>query len=252
MKKIIIANWKMNPRTAEEAKKIFTKISSRLSGARKSDIVICPPFIYLEKFRKMSRKFFFGAQNAFLGGMGAFTGEISTDMLYELGVKFVILGHSERRALGEGHVLINRKIKSALASGLVPILCVGENERDENHKYFDVVKSQILECLAGIQKSSISKIIVAYEPVWAISTTKNRKDASPEDIREMAIFIRKVLSDKFGTDAKKTRVLYGGSVNERDAEDFVRDGEVDGLLVGKASLDPEKFAKIVKMTENVR
>ena len=154
--------------------------------------------------------------------------------------------------MGEGHVLINRRIKSALASGLVPILCVGENERDENHKYFDVVKSQILECLAGIQKSSISKIIVAYEPVWAISTTKNRKDASPEDIREMAIFIRKVLSDKFGTDAKKTRVLYGGSVNERDAEDFVRDGEVDGLLVGKASLDPEKFAKIVKMTENVR
>jgi triosephosphate isomerase len=126
---------------------------------------------------------------------------------------------------------------------------VGENVRDENHGYFNLVKNQLEECLVGIQKNLIPKIIIAYEPVWAISTTVDRKDATPEDSREMAIFIRKILSDKFGADAGKTRVLYGGSVNEKDALGFLKDGGVDGLLVGRASLDVKKFTEIVKTCE---
>ena len=128
-------------------------------------------------------------------------------------------------------------------------MCVGESARDENHGYFSLVKNQIEECLDGVSKNSIAKIVIAYEPVWAISTTVYRKDATPEDCREMAIFIRKILSDKFGNEASRIRIIYGGSVNERDAEGFLKEGNVDGLLPGRASLDANKFSEIVKRCE---
>ena len=172
-------------------------------------------------------------------------------MLYNLGVRYVILGHSERRALGETDSEINKKIKSSLAAGLVPILCVGENTRDVSHSYFNLVKSQLEECLAGISKNSISKIIIAYEPVWAISSTPNRRDATPDDSREMVIFIRKILSDKFGSEVSSTRIIYGGSVSDKDAFGFLKDGGVDGLLPGRASLDAKKFIEIIKIAEKI-
>src|SRR3989344_4520029 len=198
--KIIIANWKMNPLTEKDAGKLFTQIAKNLSVLRKTEVVICPPFIYLEKLKKFSRKIILGAQNAFRGDTGAFTGEVSSAMLYELGVRYVILGHSERRARGENNDDINKKIKSALSAGLQPILCVGENIRDEEHGYFKIVQEQVENCLAGISKNFMAKIIIAYEPVWAISTTPppagGRWDATAEDSHEMAIFIRKVLADR--------------------------------------------------------
>lgn len=250
MRKIVVANWKMNPRTAREAGNLLKKISRAAVRVKKTEVVICPPAIYFTGLKGTSRKIILGAQDAFFGDVGAFTGEVSAEMLYELGVKYVILGHSERRALGETNALINKKIKGALVAGLTPILCVGELARDESHTYFDIVKAQIKECLAGVSRDSISKIIVAYEPVWAISTTKERRDATPGDSLEMALFIRKVLSDiSTPLIGGKTRILYGGSVNERDAEGFLREGGVDGLLVGKASLDPQKFGEIVKLCE---
>ena len=144
---------------------------------------------------------------------------------------------------------INKKIKSSLASGLHTVLCVGESVRDENHEYFSFVQKQIEECLVGISKNSISKIIIAYEPIWAISSTPDRKDATPKDSEEMTIFIRKILSDKFGKDASDVRIIYGGSVNEKDAEGFLKNGGVDGLLPGRASLDAKKFSEIVKICE---
>jgi len=213
-------------------------------------VVICAPFIYLAELKKIrTGKIKLGAQDAFYGEVGAFTGEISAEMLYNIGVRYVILGHSERRALGETNALINKKIKDAFSAGLVPILCVGESVRDENHGYFNFVKNQLEECLVGISKNSISDIIIAYEPIWAISSTLNRHDATPEDSREMAIFIRKILSDKFGSDAGRIRIIYGGSVNEKDAEDFLQNGGIDGLLPGKASLDAPRFVKIIKTCE---
>jgi triosephosphate isomerase len=250
-KKIIVGNWKMNPPSLKEAEKLFGSISKSISGIKKTEIVICPPFLYLEKLKKFARKISLGAQDTFWGDVGAFTGEVSADMLYNIGVKYVIVGHSERRAIGEDNSDVNKKIKASLSAGLRPILCVGEKVRDENHEYFNVVKTQLLECLIGISKNSISKVIVAYEPIWAISSTPDRKDATPEDSKEMVIFIRKILSDKFGSETSKIRIIYGGSVNERDAEDFLKNGGVDGLLPGRSSLDPKKFSQIVKICETL-
>lgn len=252
VKKIVVGNWKMNPSSFIEAEKLFSGVAKNISKIKKTDIVICPPFIYLEKLKKLSKKINLGAQDAFWGDVGAFTGEVSPEMLENMGVKYVILGHSERRALGEDDVLINKKLKSAVSLGLKPILCVGESHRDENHEYFNIVKMQITECLRGINKNSFSKIIIAYEPVWAISTTVDRKDATPHDANEMAIYIRKILTDLSNPEiASKVRIIYGGSVNERDAEDFLRDGGVDGVLPGKASLSVEKFTKIIEIAEKL-
>lgn len=252
LKKIIVGNWKMNPLTLKEAEKLFSGVAKGISGIKKTEVVICPPLLYLEKLKKISRKIILGAQNTFLGDVGAFTGEISSEMLYDIGVKYVILGHSERRAMGENNSDINKKIKSSLVAGLRPVLCVGESVRDENHGYFNLVKMELEECLAGIPKNSISKIIIAYEPIWAISSTPNRKDATSDDSREMSIFIRKVLSDKFGEETAKVRIIYGGSVTEKDAGDFLKNGGVDGLLPGRASLDAKKVFRDCKNMRSVK
>ncbi|MES3032338.1 MAG: triose-phosphate isomerase [Patescibacteria group bacterium] len=247
--KIIIGNWKMNPSTAKEAEKLFSVVVQGVSAIKKTEIVICPPFVYLERLKKLSRKINLGAQDAFWEEKGAFTGEVSADMLSNLGVKYVILGHSERRAMGENNLDVNKKIKASLAAGLTPVLCVGENMRDESHGYFNLVKAQLEECLDGIKKELISKVIIAYEPVWAISSTINRHDATSADCREMSIFIRKVLSDKLGVKMQTPRILYGGSVDDKSVGDFLRDGGVDGVLVGRTSLDGAKFSEIVKICE---
>ncbi len=257
-KKIIIGNWKMNPLTLKKAEKLFGEVAKSVSPVKKTEIVVCPPFIYLPSFAKASagkgkikKQISLGAQNAFRDEVGAFTGEVSGEMLYNLGVKYVILGHSERRNIGESNQDINKKIKASLVAGLIPILCVGESVRDESHSYFNFVKIEIEECLIGISKNSIPKIVIAYEPIWAISSTFNRQDARPDDSREMAVFIRKVISDKFGSDAGKTRIIYGGSVNEKDAEGFLKEGGVEGLLVGRASLNAKKFTEIIKIAEEI-
>lgn len=243
----------MNPRSLKDAVKLFSSMVKSISRIKKTEIIICPPFLYFEKLKKISRKIFLGAQDAFWGDVGAFTGEISSEMLYNFGIRHVILGHSERRALGETDALINKKIKATLSVGLAPIVCIGEIKRDLGHGHFDVVKAQIRECLRGVSKNSISKIIIAYEPVWAISSTPGRFDATPADSLEMTIFIRRVLSDLSTPEiARETRVIYGGSVNERDVGDFLGHGGVDGVLVGRASLDPKKFVEIVKIAENLK
>ncbi|MEK7081268.1 MAG: triose-phosphate isomerase [Patescibacteria group bacterium] len=250
-KKIIIGNWKMNPLTLKEAEKLFNDVAKNVSGIKKTEVVICPPFLYLEKLKKISKKINLGAQDAFWEEVGAYTGEVSTEMLYNIGARYVILGHSERRASGESNTDVNKKIKSSLVAGLRPILCVGESARDESHGYFNFIKTQLEECLAGISKNSISKIIIAYEPIWAISSTPNRQDATPDDSKEMTIFIRKILSDKFGSEATQMRIIYGGSVNEKDAEEFLKNGGVDGLLAGRASLDAKKFVEIINLAEDL-
>ena len=238
----------MNPLSLKEAEKLFSDVSKSVSDIRKTGIVICPPFLYLEKLKKISKKISLGAQDSFWGSIGAFTGEVSPDMLYNIGARYVILGHSERRAMGENNNDINRKIKGVLGAGLSPILCVGEGVRDENHEYLNFVKMQTEECLNGVSKDSISKIVIAYEPVWAIG--KGAHPATPEEFREMSIFIRKILSDKFGVEnASKTRIIYGGSVDEKNALSFIKEGKAEGFLPGRASLDFKKFSQIIKICE---
>jgi triosephosphate isomerase (TIM) len=250
-KKIIIGNWKMNPESGKLAEALYKNII-KIKTSSKVDVVICPPSLYLEKLKKISKKISLGVQNISSKDKGAFTGEVSAGMLYDLGARYVILGHSERRAMGENDENINQKIKIALSSGLITILCVGEKSRDDNHDYFNVIKNQIEKDFNGVSKNSIASVIVAYEPVWAIGKDAIR-EATPEEFREVAVFIKKVLNDKFGANfIKDIRIIYGGSVNTKNAQDFIVAGEADGFLIGRDSLDAKKFTKIIEITENAK
>lgn len=245
---MIISNWKMNPSSFKEAEKLFTNIARLVFNTAKVEMIVCAPFLYLEKLKKITKKISLGAQNVFWEEEGAFTGEISGEMLYSVGVRYVIVGHSERRKMGESNLDINKKIKASIKAGLRPILCVGESTRDQNHEYLNFVKAQINECLNGILKNSLSKIIIAYEPVWAIGV--GSYPATPEEFREMNIFIRKILSDKFGVkEVSGIKIIYGGSVDNKNAESFLEYGQTDGFLLGRVSLTLEKFSKVVKICE---
>ena len=160
------------------------------------------------------------------------------------------LGHSERRAMGEKNEDVNKKIKAALSLGIIPIVCIGEKERDQNHEYLAFVKEQIEVGFKNIPKETLSKIIIAYEPVWAIGKNAAR-EATPEEFLEMRIFIKKVLSIMFGVKNEIPRIIYGGSADEKNVLDFVKNGEADGFLVGRASLDPKKFSNIINTIENI-
>ena len=253
-KKLIVGNWKMNPRGVVLARTNFLAIKKGIAGCKNVTAAIAAPFVYLPELKKTaSGGLSLGAQNVSAEKEGAFTGEISAGMLAELKVKYVIVGHSERRALGETNEFINRKIKAVLAEKMTPILCVGEKERDDHMWYLGVVKTQLEECLAGIAKNAINRIVIAYEPIWAISSTALRRDATPEDCVEMRIYIRKVLSDMFGgTVGSAVSVLYGGSVDEKNAGGFLTEGHADGLLPGKASLTPKTFISILKIANEIR
>ncbi|MFA6397435.1 MAG: triose-phosphate isomerase [Candidatus Paceibacterota bacterium] len=247
-RKIIIGNWKMNPLTTREAKKEFFAIKKIASGINKAKVVICPPFIFLENLAKNSKSenFSIGAQDLYWEESGSFTGEISPRMLYYLGIKYSIVGHSEKRAFGETNEMTNLKIKACLKNKIIPILCVGERERDENHEYLTFIKKEIEEGLKGFSKNMFSKLIIAYEPIWAIGKNAKRQ-AIPEEFLEMSIFIRRVLSDMFGVkNISSLRIVYGGSVNHKNAKDFLENGGADGLLVGRDSLDSKKFGEILK------
>lgn len=252
-KKLIIGNWKMNPGTLALARKNFLSIKKGVSAAKNIDVAIAAPFVYLPELSKAaSPRLSLAAQNVSAEKEGAFTGEVSASMLAALKTRYVIVGHSERRSLGETNAFISRKIQAVLSANMIPVLCVGETERDAGMWYLGAVKTQLEECFAGVAKNKIERVVIAYEPVWALSSTKNRRDATPEDAMEMRIYIRKVLADMFGTAvAEKVRVLYGGSVDEKNAVGFLTEGGADGLLPGRASLTPTKFITIIKSANEI-
>lgn len=230
----------MNPLSEIEAVKLA-------KACDKESAVLCVPFIFLSAVKKVLKRAKLGAQDAFWEEKGAYTGEVSAEMLANMGVKYVILGHSEQRTLGETNALVNKKIKAALSAGLTPIVCVGEKERDNSHNYFNIVKTQIEECLKGIIKNTVSKIIIAYEPVWAIGKSAPRP-ATPAEFLEMKIFIKKILSDIFGAKTKIPRIIYGASAHPENVLGFIEAG-AEGLLPGRDSLDPKKFVEIIKICE---
>lgn len=253
-RKIVIGNFKMNPVSLKETENIVSGINKSISNIKKTDIVLCPPVLFLSNLKnkklKISKKISLGAQNIFFGDTGAFTGEVSAKMLANLGINYSILGHSERREMGESNDLINKKVKSALSSRITPILCVGEKDRDVDHEYLNFIKAQVEECLLGISKNSLAKIVIAYEPVWAIGSNATR-EATPEEFREIRIFIKKILSDKFGAKAVEAlRIIYGGSVHPENTLSFLKEGHSDGFLVGRDSLNPKKFLNIINITES--
>ncbi len=248
MKKLVVGNWKMNPGSLKEARSNFLAIKKEAGKWKNVETAIAAPFVYLPELGKAaSASLGMAAQNVSSEKEGAFTGEVSAGMLKALKTKFVIVGHSERRALGETNALISRKLRAVLAAKMTPILCVGETERDHDMWYLGTIKTQVEECFAGVAKAAAPNIVIAYEPVWALSTTANRRDATPEDYLEMRIYIKKILSDLYGSAvAEKVRILYGGSVDEKNAGAFIALGHADGLLPGRASLAPKKFAKILQ------
>ncbi|MCX6755197.1 MAG: triose-phosphate isomerase [Candidatus Nomurabacteria bacterium] len=243
-KKIIISNWKMNPTSLKEAVKLA-------KASDKKDVVLCVPFVYLKEVKKVIKKAKLGAQDVFTEESGAYTGEISVKMLADIGVKYVILGHSERRAMGENNEKVNKKIKTLIDIGITPVLCIGEKERDENHDYLIFVKKQIEECLSGINKNLINKMVIAYEPIWAIGKNAFR-EATPAEFLEMKIFIKKVIINILGDKIEIPSIIYGGSVDEKNTRWFAEDGEADGFLIGRASLDSKKFKEIVKICETLK
>ncbi len=250
--KLIVANWKMEPQTESEAVKLARAVAKKARGLQNTRTVICPPFVFLNRLKKTTDNAWcvLGAQDVFWEDRGAHTGEISPFMLKDMGVKYVLAGHSERRAEGETDETVNKKIKAILAHGLTAILCIGELLRADGGEHFRVVENQARAALMGISKGDVSRIVIAYEPVWAVGERALRA-ATPEDFFEMAISIRKTMATLFGNkEAQEMRVLYGGSVDEKNTRDFIKKGNADGLLVGRASLDAKKFGAILERAEH--
>lgn len=243
----------MNPFTQKETIRLFSSLKKGLKNIKKTEVVICPPFIYLPMLLKSSgpirRKINFGAQNCFWEEKGAFTGEVSPKMLKDFGVKYVILGHSERRKIiGETDEVITKKISEALKFGLQPILCVGETKEErEIGKTFKVLEKEIKQDLKKVPKTKIGRIILAYEPIWAIGSGN---PCSVRDALNAILFLRKVISQTFNKKAGRTvSILYGGSINSQNATDFLKEQWINGLLVGGASLDPKEFLRILKIAQ---
>lgn len=252
-KSIIIANWKMNPASYKKAENLVSDLLADITKNKKTKIVLCPPLLWLNGLsRKYKKSVSFGAQNFFWADTGAFTGEVSAQMLKSSGAEYVIVGHSERKIyLGEKDDMINKKLKSALKAGLTAILCVGERERGEDDEIPSIVEDQLKKALGGVNKNQLKKIIIAYEPVWAISTMSGSKPDTPDNAFRSSIFIRKVLADLYGRKAAgEVKIIYGGSVNSGNITAFIKEGKMDGGLVGGASLDHSEFIKIVELAGN--
>ncbi len=246
----------MNPLKGSEAQKMFKAINAVGAKLSKVETVVCPPLVYLESLGQIvtSRSCVLGAQDAFWEHSGAYTGQVSPDMVFNTKARYVMVGHSERRAVGETDEMVNKKIKSILQFPLIPIVCVGENARDDDAQYVKTLKHQIKECLGGLSREEISRIVIAYEPVWAISSNQKKNhpvECTPAMCREIVQVIKQVVADLVGsTDIARTiPVLYGGSVNAENVEGFIKDGLVDGALVGRASLDPKEFCAVLKKVE---
>lgn len=251
MKRLVVGNWKMNPATLEEAKEIARKTRRVSSNLSHTEVVVCPPLVFIEAVvpRDDVRGFQIGAQIASYDEQGPHTSEVSTGMLKNMGVKYVIAGHSEERARGDTDEIVSKRIKAIVESGMRAILCVGEKERDEGGLYLEILKNQIKGSLSGIPANRAKNIILAYEPVWAIGA---KESMIPEQIHEMGIFVRKVFSDVFSADqALKATLLYGGSVNFRNASDIITIGQVDGLLVGRESVHMPGFSELLKAVDSI-
>lgn len=246
-KPFLAGNWKMN-KTVDEAVELAKQLVSAVEGTADRDILICPTFPCLTEVAEVvsGTNVKLGAQNMHEQDSGAYTGEVSADMLLSAGCEYVILGHSERREYyGEDNALINAKLKKALSKGLKPIVCVGEQlEEREAGKAEAVVEDHIRGAFDGIGKDAVAGITVAYEPVWAIGTGKT---ATPQDADAIHGFIRKVIADLYDQQtADQLRIQYGGSVKETNVDELMGMANIDGALVGGASLKVDSFARIIK------
>ncbi len=251
IKKFVIGNWKMNPIDADSAIEIFSGVRGTAARAKETRTIIAPPFIFLNTLTRMGndKNISFGAQNCYFEEKGAYTGEISPTMIKGMSADYCIIGHSERRSLGETNDIVNCKVRAALRNGLTVILCIGEAERDAEGVYLGFLETELREGLASVTKKQLPQLLIAYEPIWAIGKSAE-KSCAPRDVHEMVILVRKVLKDIFRVNAAlEVPVVYGGSVAAQNTEELVREGNVNGLLVGGASLVVANFCKIIEIVD---
>jgi len=243
---LVAGNWKMH-KTIGEAEAFIQALLPRVSAGAHAEVAICPPFLALPAMVDSARgsRVQVYAQNMHQEQAGAFTGEVSPAMLVEAGAHGVVLGHSERREMfGESDKALALKLPAALAAGLVPVLCVGETEQErEAGETERKLRRQVQEDLAQVETERLGEVVIAYEPIWAIGTGQV---ATVEEAQEAIAFIRALVADRSGEEAERARVLYGGSVKAENAAELLAEPDVDGALVGGASLDPESFAAIVE------
>ena len=244
-------NWKMH-KTVKEAVQTIEKLRGEITGLEETEVVVFPPFTALSAVGKKieGTNIALGAQNMYGEEKGAYTGEISPPMLLDVGCEYVILGHSERRQyFKESNEQINKKVKAALYFKLVPVLCVGEKlEERKAGRAKEVVATQIRKCLKGVNLLDGKKLVIAYEPVWAIGTGET---ATPEQAQEMHLFIRNILRELLGKElASAIRIQYGGSVKPENIKNLMCQPDIDGALVGGASLEASSFTKIIRYKEN--
>ena len=248
-KKIIVANWKMNPPTPKEAEELFDFYGNSAREIGKNNIIICPPFVYLNALSKIPSNLKLGAQNCHWENFGPFTGEISPAMLKNFGVEYIILGHSERRwIIRENDSMINKKIKAVLRNEMTPILAVGELWKEDNRSL--VLIDQLGHDLDEISSDDIKKIIIAYEPVWSISTVSGGEVETPEHAIEAFGIIKNILRKITGEEIT-VPILYGGSVDSKNVAEFLSKPEIDGVLVGGASIKKEEFGKIIEIVSKI-
>ena len=248
-KKIVAGNWKMN-KTFSEAEELITEIADELEEMDfdNLEVILCPPYVYLELATDIAEDapYSVGAQNINDHDMGAYTGEISAQMLIELNVAYAIIGHSERRKYYlESHEFLAGKVNAAIRHGIRPIFCCGETlpER-ETGKHKEIVKSQLYDSLFHLTPEQFGSVVIAYEPVWAIGTGEN---ATPAQAQEMHAYIRELIAGKYNSQvAAYTTILYGGSCNAMNARELFAQADIDGGLIGGASLTPDEFISIVK------
>lgn len=249
-KKLVIANWKMNPQTFAEAKKLFNDIKKAAGTYSRVKTVVCPPFVFLGDlaYGYSGRKVAFGSQNIFSEERGSYTGEISPFQVKDSGATFSIIGHSERRARGESDADVHGKLALALKHKLTPVLCIGEHERDHHGKYLAFLRHQISTAFKRVRPKDVPRIVIAYEPIWAIG--KHGSDAiTPKKLHETVLFIRRVLRELYTKKvAFDVTILYGGSVEPENTLALFSEGTVQGFLVGHASLSAESFRRILEIT----
>lgn len=243
----------MNPKTLEEAERIAREIKKTASKLKKTETVICPPSIYISNLSAGMAGFKWGAQDVSVKfNIDSYMGEFSAGALKNFGVKYVIIGHSERRAMGETNEIINKKIKTSLKAGLKVIFCVGETERDDGGRFLDFIKKETEEGLRGVKKKFFRNIIIAYEPAWAISRGMKFQPDNPDSVFKLVVFIKKILMPLGGNSTVLSiPILYGGSVTKETAGEFLKKGEIQGLLVGGKSLIPKEFNQILEIADGL-
>ncbi len=247
-KPILIANWKNHPGSLSEAKVLLGQMAKNAKLYKKLSLFVAPPLTYLDLLSQRSKRFFYlASQDISSQYDGTYTGQVTPDILKSFGVRLAIIGHSERRAMGESGELVSRKIRTALRAGIAPLVCVGELSRDPDGEHFEFLRDELKSSLASLnRKADLSNLIIAYEPVWAIG--KHAQDAiTSADLSQSILFIKKILTDMFSrVAAEHIPILYGGAVEPDNAAALFKETGIKGFLVGHASLNAKNFAAVAQ------